>query len=67
MAATCSQGISSAPVLSLDRRPVKPGSLLELTAGGKVPINVGADELRTFFEDGDVVVVRGWCERVGAR
>ncbi len=47
--------------------PGEAGSLLELTAGGKVPIKVGTDELRTFFEDGDVVVMRGWCEREGAR
>jgi len=43
------------------------GSLLELTAGGKVPIKVGEGENRTFFEDGDVAIIRGSCERVGAR
>jgi fumarylacetoacetase len=43
------------------------GSLLELTAGGKVPLAVGDGESRIFFEDGDVVTLRGWCERVGAR
>jgi fumarylacetoacetase len=47
--------------------PGEAGSLLELTAGGKVPIKVGDGEDRTFFEDGDVAVIRGWCERSGAR
>ncbi len=48
-------------------QPDQAGSLLELTAGGKVPIAVGDGERRTFFEDGDCVVIRGWCERAGAR
>lgn len=47
--------------------PEEAGSLLELTAGGKVPIAVGDGERRTFFEDGDCAVIRGWCERAGAR
>jgi fumarylacetoacetase len=42
------------------------GSLVELTAGGSQPIRVGADEHRTFLEDGDTVIFRGWCERPGA-
>jgi fumarylacetoacetase len=41
------------------------GSLLELTAGGQQPIHLGASETRTFLEDGDSVVLRGWCERPG--
>ena len=43
-------------------------SLLELTAGGRQPIEVGSSkssDQRTFLEDGDSVVLRGWCERVG--
>jgi fumarylacetoacetase len=47
--------------------PEQAGSLLELTAGGKVPIQLGDGEVRTFFEDGDAVVMSGWCERTGAR
>jgi fumarylacetoacetase len=47
--------------------PGEAGSLLELTAGGKAPIKVGEDESRIFFEDGDAAVMRGWCERPGAR
>ncbi len=40
------------------------GSLLELTDGGKLPINLGA-ETRTFLEDGDRVLLRAWCEAPG--
>ena len=41
------------------------GSLMELTQGGSRPIRVGLDEQRTFLEDGDTVIFRGWCERPG--
>ena len=41
------------------------GSLLELTVGGKQPIALPAGEQRTFLEDGDRVILRGWCERAG--
>jgi fumarylacetoacetase len=42
------------------------GSLLELTLGGKRPITLTNNEVRTFLEDGDTVIFRGWCERAGA-
>jgi len=42
------------------------GSLLELSHGGKQPIRIGADETRTFLEDGDSVILRAWCEKPGA-
>jgi fumarylacetoacetase len=45
--------------------PEQAGSLLELTAGGKQPINLPNGETRTFLEDGDRVVFRAWCERDG--
>jgi fumarylacetoacetase len=41
------------------------GSLLELTDGGKRPIGLPGGERRTFLEDGDTVILRGWCERDG--
>jgi fumarylacetoacetase len=41
------------------------GSLLELTAGGKRELALGAGETRRFLEDGDRVILRGWCEREG--
>jgi fumarylacetoacetase len=43
------------------------GSLLELSQGGKRPIRLANGESRTFLEDGDTVVLRGWCQREGAR
>jgi fumarylacetoacetase len=42
------------------------GSLLELSEGGKQPIRTGSCEHRTFLEDGDAVVFRGFCARAGA-
>jgi fumarylacetoacetase len=43
------------------------GSLLELSDGGKTPIDLGNGERRTFLEDGDTVILRGHCQRDGAR
>ncbi len=42
------------------------GSLLELSAGGSRPIQISANEFRTFLEDGDTVILRAWCEKSGA-
>ncbi|MDP9008397.1 MAG: fumarylacetoacetase [Pseudomonadota bacterium] len=46
--------------------PAEAGSLVELSQGGSQPLQIGTDERRTFLEDGDTVVFRGWCERPGA-
>jgi fumarylacetoacetase len=46
--------------------PAEAGSLLELSAGGSHPIQIGRGEARSFLEDGDTVILRGWCERPGA-
>lgn len=46
-------------------QPQEAGSLLELTAGGKQPLTLAGGEARTFLEDGDRVILRGWCERAG--
>jgi fumarylacetoacetase len=46
--------------------PQEAGSLLELSAGGKNPLRVGAAEQRAFLEDGDTLILKGWCERPGA-
>jgi fumarylacetoacetase len=48
-------------------RPDQAGSLLELSQGGKQPIRLANGESRTFLQDGDCVVLRGYCERPGAR
>lgn len=40
------------------------GSMLELSWKGEKPITLSeTGETRTFIEDGDVVTMRGWCER----
>ena len=42
------------------------GALIEQTSGGKQPIVLPNGETRTFLDDGDTVIMRGWCEREGA-
>jgi fumarylacetoacetase len=46
--------------------PDQAGALIELTVGGKQLLALPGGEQRTFLEDGDAVVLRGWCERPGA-
>jgi fumarylacetoacetase len=46
-------------------KPDEAGSLIELTLGGKQPIALPNGEKRTFLEDGDTLVIRGYCERAG--
>ena len=41
------------------------GCLLEMTQGGKVPLNLPGGEVRTFLADGDQVILRAFCERPG--
>ena len=41
------------------------GCLLELTWRGAEPLALPTGESRKFLEDGDEVVMRGWCEREG--
>lgn len=45
--------------------PEEAGSLLELSEGGKRPLILGSGETRTYLQDGDRVIFRGWCERPG--
>jgi len=42
------------------------GCLLEMTSGGKEPISLPSGETRAFLEDGDEVILRGYCEKPGA-
>ncbi|MDO6428371.1 fumarylacetoacetase [Thalassotalea sp. 1_MG-2023] len=46
--------------------PEEAGSLLELSNAGSEPFNLPNGETRTFLEDGDNVVMKGWCEKAGA-
>ncbi len=41
------------------------GALLEITEGGKVPVQLPSGESRTFLLDGDEIIFRGHCEREG--
>jgi fumarylacetoacetase len=34
--------------------------------GGRQPITLANGETRTFLEDGDAVIFKGWCERAGS-
>ncbi|MGE0132195.1 MAG: fumarylacetoacetase [Blastocatellales bacterium] len=43
------------------------GCLIELTERGAEPINLPTGEVRRFLQDGDEVVLRGYCEREGFR
>jgi fumarylacetoacetase len=43
------------------------GSLLELSLGGKQPIALPDGETRTFLQDGDTVILRGYAETEGQR
>ncbi|WP_434033098.1 fumarylacetoacetase [Cupriavidus sp. a3] len=45
--------------------PDEAGALIELTASGSRPVAIGDGEQRGFLEDGDTVLLRGWCERQG--
>jgi fumarylacetoacetase len=42
------------------------GAIIELTKAGREPIVLPDGERRAFLEDGDTVVLSGWCERPGA-
>lgn len=43
------------------------GSLLELSRGGKEEIKLDNGEVRKFLEDGDTIIMRGWCSKDGAK
>lgn len=47
--------------------PESYGSLLERTRNGAEPLELPDGTVRRFLEDGDRVVLRGWCERNGVR
>ncbi|MFD1709668.1 fumarylacetoacetase [Ottowia sp. GY511] len=41
-------------------------ALIELTVGGKNPLKLKNGETRTWLEDGDTIILRGWCDKPGA-
>lgn len=47
--------------------PNSNGCLLELSLGGKQPINLDNKLQRAFLEDGDTLAIKGYCEKDGIR
>lgn len=47
--------------------PEEVGSMMELSGAGKQSIQLSNGETRTFLEDGDAVVMRGYCAATGAK
>src|SRR5690606_36096885 len=46
--------------------PQEAGAIVELSKGGRAPVQLEATgEQRAFLEDGDTVILRGWCEAPG--
>jgi fumarylacetoacetase len=43
------------------------GSMLELSWAGQQPVPLADGSSRTFLQDGDTVVMRGWSEKPGMR
>jgi fumarylacetoacetase len=43
------------------------GSLLELTWNGQKPLALPGGGERSFLEDGDDVIITGWCQSDGYR
>jgi fumarylacetoacetase len=48
-------------------KPEQAGSLLELTVGGKQPLTLSSGETRSFLQDGDSIILKGYCQRAGLR
>lgn len=43
------------------------GSMIEISQGGKEPMQLKNGKTRTFLEDGDTVTIRAFCEKDGKR
>ena len=41
------------------------GAMIELSHGGSQPVTLSNGEQRGFLQDGDAVILRGWCEKPG--
>jgi len=46
--------------------PGEAGAIIELTRAGQSPVALADGEERGFLQDGDAVLLRGWCEKPGA-
>ncbi len=47
--------------------PEQGGSLMELSQGGKRAVPLANGESRTWLQDGDAIILRGYCQREGFR
>ncbi len=45
--------------------PEQGGAMLELSQGGKKPLALPNSEMRAFLEDGDTIILRGYCQAAG--
>jgi len=45
--------------------PGEAGAIIELTRAAQSPVTLSHGEQRGFLEDGDAVLLRGWCEKPG--
>jgi fumarylacetoacetase len=45
--------------------PGEAGAMIELTRAAQSPVTLANGEQRGFLEDGDAVLLRGWCEKPG--
>ncbi|PCJ64969.1 MAG: fumarylacetoacetase [Bacteroidetes bacterium] len=43
------------------------GSMIEISKGGKEPMELKNGKTRTFLEDGDTITIRAYCEKDGVR
>jgi fumarylacetoacetase len=41
------------------------GAMMELAQNGTAPVSLATGEERSFVEDGDAIVLRGFCEKPG--
>jgi fumarylacetoacetase len=41
--------------------------LIEISQGGKEPIQLKNNKTRTFLEDGDSISIRAWCQKDDVR
>ncbi len=45
--------------------PSEAGAIIELTQAGREPLTLDNGEQRAFLQDGDAVILTGWCEKSG--
>ena len=41
------------------------GALMELARNASEPVTLGTGEQRSYVEDGDAIILRGYCEKAG--